>query len=221
MNLEKLGNDLVKCSLNCEGITNDPTRGIIPRSLIKQERNGKNAVIVVGLNPGKCNKQEQDYYLKNGFFYKSLQNYFFETNLHNRPYFKRTRDLITSLGFYGNILWTDLVKCERFSKNGVLPIQTLRVCINKYLKNEIELFKAPVIFTLGNLAFDFCALSFPNHFVVGIPHPTGPYINKVFSELKSKIEKNSAFYKKELLNKRDSNQNIRAIKLSELIAPGN
>ena len=41
MNLEKLGNDLVKCSLNCEGITNDPTRGIIPRSLIKQERNGK------------------------------------------------------------------------------------------------------------------------------------------------------------------------------------
>ncbi|HUV80706.1 MAG TPA: hypothetical protein VMW40_07815 [Candidatus Bathyarchaeia archaeon] len=79
MNLEKLGNDLVKCSLNCEGITNDPTRGIIPRSLIKQERNGKNAVIVVGLNPGKCNKQEQDYYLKNGFSYKSLQNYFFET----------------------------------------------------------------------------------------------------------------------------------------------
>lgn len=164
--LKKLGEELVNCNLNCESINNNPTLGIIPRCLIIENRHGKNC-IVVGLNPGKCKKKERDYYLNRGIKYESLSGYFLESNLKNRPYFKRTRDLITMLGFDGDILWTDLAKCECLGKNGKISIQTLRVCINRFLRKEIKYFKCSTIFALGNVAFDFCALSFPDHFIVG------------------------------------------------------
>jgi len=54
--LNKLGEQLVKYDLGCDGITNEPHNGIIPRCLILESRPaGKNTCIVVGLNPGKCN----------------------------------------------------------------------------------------------------------------------------------------------------------------------
>lgn len=75
-------------------------------------------------------------------FFEASGN-FFESNLNNRSYFKRTRDLITLLGFDGNILWTDLAKCECLGKNGKLPIQTLRVCINRFLRKEVNFSSIP------------------------------------------------------------------------------
>lgn len=214
MNLEELGTELVKCSLDCDGITNNPAKGIIPRCLIFEKKNGKNQIVVVGLNPGRCKEKEKQYYLEKGVSYQSLQAYFFGSNLHERPYFKRTRDLVSLLGFHGDILWTDLVKCECSGKRGVLPVQTLRVCISGFLKREIDLFGAEVIFTLGNQAFNFCSLSFPGRFVVGLPHPTGSYGD--FFRLRHKIEDNLQFYKGELEKRIDKNQNIRAIHLSRL-----
>lgn len=212
--LQKLGERLVKCNLNCDGINNKPKKGIIPRCLILEKRHGKNNCIVVGLNPGKCKKKEREYYLNKGIKFGSLSGYFFESNLSNRRYFKRTRDLISILGFDGNILWTDLAKCECLDKNGKLPIQTLRVCINKFLRKEVELFKCTTIFALGNIAFDFCALSFPDHFIIGIPHPSGSHGD--FDKLKKRVLSNKKYFIKNILERRDRNGKYRAVHLSKV-----
>lgn len=210
----KLGNKLVKCNLNCDGIKNNPKQGVIPRCLIVEKQNGKNNCIVVGLNPGKCKEKEKKYYLNKNVKYSAISEYFFESNLHNAPYFKRTRDLISKLNFNGDILWTDLAKCECADKNGRLPIQTLRVCINNYLRKEVEIFKCTTIFALGNVAFNFCALSFPNHFIVGIPHPSGSYGN--FSKLKKQIETNPKYFVKKLSFSKDRNKNFLALHLAKM-----
>ncbi|MDD5438215.1 MAG: uracil-DNA glycosylase family protein [Patescibacteria group bacterium] len=212
--LKDLQINLIKCNLNCEGIKNDPKKGVIPRCLVLEEREGKNNCIVVGLNPGKCNKQERRYLLKNGIKFNTFSRYFFESGLKDRPYFKRTRDLITLLGFRGDILWTDLAKCECLGKNGKLPVQTLRVCIDRYLRKEVEMFECSTIFALGNVAFDFCALSFPDHFVVGLPHPSGSYGD--FYKLKKRVKRYTKYYLKNISKTKDSNHNYQAIQLSKI-----
>jgi len=212
--LNELGEKLVKCNLNCEGINNNPKEGIIPRGLILEKRNGTNKCIVVGLNPGKCEEKEREYYLTKGIKYESIIGYFFENYLNKRAYFIRTRDLITRLGFDGDILWTDLVKCECLGKNGKIPVQTLRVCINRFLRKEINLFNCSTIFALGNVAFDFCALSFPNHFIVGIPHPTGSYGH--FRKLNERISSNLDYFIDKISDRKDNNGNYRAIHLAKI-----
>lgn len=212
--LNELGEKLVKCDLHCQGINNNPGVGIIPRCLILEKRKVGNNCIVVGLNPGKCKKNERDYYLTKGIKYSSISGYFYESNLNSRPYFKRTREIITLLEFDGDILWTDLAKCECLGENGTIPIQTLRVCIHRFLKQEIRLFECSTVFALGNRAFDFCALSFPNHFIVGIPHPTGSHGD--FSELKEKIVKDTQYFIRKVSEKRDNDGNYRAFNLSKI-----
>lgn len=212
--INELGKKLVRCNFNCDGINNNPNKGIIPRCLILEKRNGKNNCIVVGLNPGKCNEKERQYYIKNSIKYSSILRYFLESNLHNAPYFKRTRDLISGLNFNGDILWTDLAKCECLGQNGSIPIQTLRVCINRFLRKEIEIFKCSTIFALGNDAYRFCALSFPNHFIVGIPHPSGSYGN--FAKIKKQVMSNKKHFIQNMSLLKDSNNNFKAIHLAKI-----
>lgn len=209
--INKIGEELVKCNYGCKGIINDPKKGIIPRCLILEEGNGKENCIVVGLNPGGSNEKERKYYLENGISYSSVKDYFKEKNW---AYFKWTREVLKSLGFDGDILWTDLAKCEAI-KRGEVPNQTLRVCINKFLIREVEAFKSSTIFALGNEAFNYCSLSFPEHFVVGIPHPTGSH-NSGFNKFKKDLEKNPASFKKEISKRKDAQSNYRAIKLSKI-----
>lgn len=212
--INELEKKLIKCNLNCEGVNNNPKKGIIPRCLVQENRKGKNNCIVVGLNPGKSKSKERQYYLADGIKFDSFPKYFFESNIYNRPYFKRARDLITQLGFDGNILWTDLAKCECSGKNGRVPIQTLRVCINRFLRKEIGVFKCSTVFALGNVAFDFCALSFPNHFIVGLPHPSGSFGN--FSKLKKRVTSNPRRFAKNISEIKDKSGNYRAVHLSKV-----
>lgn len=212
--IKKLGEELIKCRLNCEGINNNPKLGIIPRCLILEKRQGKKNCIVIGLNPGKCRQEERDYFLEKGLKYDSIPGYFFEKNLNNRAYFKRTRDILTVLGFDGDILWTDLVKCECIGENGTIPIQTMRVCINKFLRQEINIFKSSNIFALGNQVFDFCALSFPNHFIVGIPHPTGSHGD--FNDFKKNVLNDPARFIRAIKEEKDGTDNYRAVHLSRI-----
>lgn len=214
MGIKKIRKEIVYCDLNCEGINKNIKKGIIPRGLYLQKRKGKHKCIVVGINPGKCRKKQKDFFLENiKFLDKAAQKYFdkYSTNV---PYFKKARDLISILGYDGDILWTNLAKCECLGKNGILPIQTLRICINKYLKKEIKSFKVGVIFALGNDAFQFCSLSFPEHFIIGLPHPTGSYGN--FYKLKKEILKNKNYYKKLLLKKKDKKGYYIALHLSKV-----
>jgi hypothetical protein len=212
--IDRLGNELVKCNFDCEGITNNPKKGVLPRSLLPEERCGETRCIVVGLNPGRCKSAEKRFYLEHDLSYDSTKEYFFQRGLKDKPYFKRTREIVSLLGYEGDILWTDLVKCECSGKNGVLPVQTLRVCINRFLRREIELFDAQMIFALGNDAFKFCALSFPNHLVVGVPHPTGSYGN--FDKLKKKISRHPSYYTEQLSKPKDKNGKFIAVKLSKI-----
>ncbi|MDD5474301.1 MAG: uracil-DNA glycosylase family protein [Candidatus Methanoperedens sp.] len=209
-----LGEKLVKCNLKCEGINNNPKEGIIPRCLMVEKGNGSNSCIVVGLNPGKCNEDEKKYYLGHGIKYESLLRYFSESNLKNIPYFKKTRDLITTqLGFKGDIVWTNLVKCECKGENGKIPIQTLRVCINRFLREEVKISNCSTIFALGNEAFKFCALGFPNHFIVGIPHPKARFGD--FDKFNEKFLSNPSRYINILSNPKDNNGNYKAVDLKK------
>jgi len=213
MNINQIGNKLVSCRLDCDGVNNNPERGIIPRCLLIEKQEGRNKCVVIGLNPGKSSKKEQKYYLKNRMTYDAVKNFFLETELRNRAYFKRTRELLSFLNFNGDILWTDLVKCECLGKNGNLPVQTLRTCINNYLKKEIEAFQAKTIFALGHVAYNFCSLSLPSHFIVGLPHPTGSYGH--FDRLNQAIRKNPRSYITRISQRKDKNGKLIAIYLRE------
>lgn len=209
MDIDTIGKRLVKCKYQCDGISNEPEKGILPRCLIYEERPGKNGSIVVGLNPGKAKEREIEYYLKNHNTYNAIKVYW-NSKVRHLKYYAKLRYLVSSIGFDGPILWTELAKCQ-CNENGVLPIQTMRICIDKYLRNEIELFPKYTIFGVGNTAFNFCALSFPKHFVIGIPHPTGSYGN--FSKLLKNINNNKQKYIDKITDRKDNNRWFKAVKI--------
>jgi len=208
--IDKIGKKLVNCKYQCEGVINNPHEGILPRCLIFEDRTGKKGSIVVGLNPGKAKKREKDFYMENNNTYDTVKKYW-DGKVKHLKYYSKLRDLVSILEFDGPILWTDLAKCQCSDENGILPIQTMRICIDTYLRKEIELFPTYTIFGVGNIAFDFCALSFPNHFVIGIPHPTGSYGN--FSRLMKNIDRNKQKYLKEISSKKDKSGRYRALKV--------
>lgn len=205
-----IGKKLSRCNLKCKGIVNKPSKGITPRCLIYEKRISNQAgAIIVGINPGKCGEEERKYYRKN-YSYNILLNYW-DLKIKNLAYYKKSRRIITELGFKGDILWTDLAKCECKGKNGDVPVQTLRICIDRFLDKEIKsLPDSFVIIALGNIAFNFCALRFPNYFVVGLPHPTGAW--GTYKRLMDNIKSNKKKYTTELTKKKDRYGNFRAIK---------
>jgi len=153
------------------------SEGIIPRGLIYEEDNRNiNAVgcVMVGLNPGKATKKEQDFFKSEPLSYERFLLYWKE-NILQHPYYKRLRKLADELEFDGPILWTELVKCQG-KENGQLTVQTIRDDINKYLFPELENIPANwPLFGIGNQAFEILSYRFPDRLVLGIPHPTGSY----------------------------------------------
>jgi len=215
--INQIGEELVGCNYKCEGIINEPVKGIIPRGLILENegRNGEKGVIVVGLNPGKSNKKgtnEKKLYLDNYCTYESTLKYW--RTVKNVVYFKRIRELIDLFGFDGPIIWTELVKCE--CKEGVrtIPIQTLRTCFNKYLKKEIKKYPNYTIIANGRESFRFCALSFPNNFIIGVPHSSGSYGD--FVNLLKDVKKNTNKYMNIISKNKDKNNMIKALFLKKL-----
>lgn len=211
MKIKNICNKVIKCNLQCEGIVNNKKKGISSRGVYLEKRKGKNKCIILGLNPGDIGEKQREYYLKHKLSYKSQQRYFEKILKHKRMYFGRARDFVTMLGFRGDILWTNLAKCQ--SQKGVkqVPMQTLRICIKRFLQKEIKTFKCDTIFAVGNNSYDFCALSFPNHFVIGIPHVSGSHGD--FDYLNKKVKANPSKFIKQLKPRKDKNGNYRAIKL--------
>jgi len=205
-----IGDKLTRCDLKCDGIVNKPVEGRTPRCLFYEKRDSSRAgVIIIGINAGKSGKDERKYYGRN-YSYKVLLNYW-DLKLKNLAYYRKSRKIITELGFKGDILWTDLAKCECEGKNGDVPIQTLRICIDRFLDKEIKALPNNfVIIALGNIAFNFCALRFPNYFVVGLPHPTGAW--GTYKRLMDNIKSNKKKYITELAKKKDKYGYFRAIK---------
>jgi len=185
IHINKIGEDLVQCDNNCASIAKSLDKGIIPRCLYieDKDRDGEKGCVIVGLNPGKSSKRESemDYYKKNGFSYQSTIEYW-ELNLYNHPYYKFLRDFVTCLRLDGPILWTELIKCESDSNNGTLPLQTCRICTNKFLRKEMECVPSewPLI-AVSRESHKALSYLFPNKSVLGVPHPTSSRGN--FSKL--------------------------------------
>lgn len=153
------------------------SEGVIPRGLIYEEDNrDTNAIgcVMVGLNPGKANKEERDFFKSEPLSYERFLLYW-EENVLQRPYYKRLRKLADEIELGGPVLWTELVKCQNKEK-GKLSVQTIRDDINKYLFRELENIPASwPLFGIGNQAFEILSYRFPDRLVLGIPHPTGSY----------------------------------------------
>ncbi|MFA6593890.1 MAG: hypothetical protein WCT16_01405 [Candidatus Buchananbacteria bacterium] len=210
----ELGKQLVNCNFNCSGINNNKKFGYFPRLLFieKGNDNGKGAIII-GLNPGKCGESERKWVSKNQDYWVNQKDYY-SNNLLKWKYFRRVKELLNLLGYQGDILWTNLVKCECIGSNGDLPIQTIRTCVNKFLKNEIDsLLPQCDIFAIGNQSFGISSVAFPNNFVIGLPHSSGPYASTKFLRLLEKIRKDKKKYLNIINKKGDNNNQILAIKL--------
>ncbi len=206
MNIEspiyEIGQRLVMCKQNCPGIAVDQRNGILPRCLILQSegRDRGQGSIIVGINPGPSNEIEQKYYRKEPS-YSQVITYWKDRNLSKdrRPhkYYSGLTRLVDSLGFTGQILWTELVKCENESRETRLSFRnypkTFRICTSLYLQKEIEVTPPdwPVI-AVGGDAYSALSFLYTDRMVIGVPHPTGSHghFGKLFSrgKLKSTIK---------------------------------
>jgi hypothetical protein len=215
--VRRIGKKLINCPLKCEGVVNEPKKGIVPRGLmLDNPRDTRIGCIVVGINQGYSSSEEMRFYSdkcsnKSNMTYELLEEGF-KKFVRNKPYFKKTRNFIKEVGFEGNILWTDLCKCENEKKGKPPPNHTFGVCIKKFLKRELEISPDAPIVAVGNRVFEFIALSYPERFVVGIPHPTASY-----GHFKRLCEGNALEqYRRKIAETRDNNRNGTSVKIHPL-----
>lgn len=216
MNIDQLGQRLVSCNLKCEGIRNEPEKGIIPRCLYFEnpESLKEPDCIIVGINPGISKKREREYY-KRVYYEKKKVTYnvvkrYFEEKVRKLRYYKRLRKFANEIGFGTAVLWTELCKCENKIKGKPPPLQTFRTCVKNFLQKELELFpKAPII-AVGNQTFQALSYMFPDRFIIGVPHPTSS--RGVFDQLfeNGKLKEK---YKKLAKKTKDKHSNLNCVKI--------
>lgn len=185
--INKIGRVLVKCSKSCNHVNCDQRLGIIPRCLILETESGKSGEVssdsvsgcaIVGLNPGKANgmlgQSERAFYRDGQCSYESVISWF-NTEGGKHQYYVRMREFAKQVGISGNILWSELAKCENAPLHvGPLPMQTYRTCVKSYLNKEIALLPQDwPLFAVGRESYKALAYIFSNRAVIGVPHPTG------------------------------------------------
>lgn len=123
-----LGEDLVHCAADCEGITHDVSAGILPRCMVYENRlDDALGCIVVG----------REFYLKRGCAYQSELDFWEQTSPRIK-YNTLMRKFLAAAGLAGDVLWTELAKCECASGEPTIPpMQTLRRCAGLYLSQEL------------------------------------------------------------------------------------
>jgi hypothetical protein len=205
--INSLGNELVKCPLNCVGIDNVKQDGKIPRCInleLENRNSDGKGVIIAGMNPGKAKKEEMKIYISDNGSYDSHKYFMNQYILKEgkNKYHDEIREIVTLLGFDGPILWSEIVKCQ--SKEGInkLDVQTIRNCVHRFLKKEIELFKEFPIIAIGNESFRTCSLLFPDRQIIGIEHPSGT--NRNYSKFKRKLVENIKSIKVKINNLREN-----------------
>jgi hypothetical protein len=184
-----IGEEMVRCDRDCDGVARRPSEGILPRCLILEDTGRTDGVgaIVCGLNPsaGTTRKQEQEqqYYVEHGASYCSEVEFWNEKR-DSYLYFKKLRKLVNALDLTGPILWTDTVKCQKGddtkSFNHADFPGTVRRCVAKYLRRELKACPPDkwIAIGVGRDAFATLSLVCPEHFVLGVPHCTGLYTTK-------------------------------------------
>lgn len=173
--IHTLGDNLVRCTVDCEGVAHNVSAGVLPRCMVFEDRlDDALGCVVVGLNPGRCPQSEREFYLKRGCTYHSELEFWEQTSSHIK-YNTLMRKFLAAAGLAGDVLWTELAKCECGADEPTIPpVQTLRRCAGLYLSQELGAMPEewPVI-AVGSDAFRAVAFLEPNRRVLGIPHPTG------------------------------------------------
>ena len=178
--IEQIGDELTQCPHRCVGIRNEPEVGVVPRGLIYEDRGGNGSgVVVVGLNPGVAKPKENAYRLTHGNTYQVVRKCWDELLIRQSQYFEKPRRLIQDLGFSGDIVWTNVAKCECLDSKVRISFssapQTFRFCASLYLKRELAVVPISTwpIIACGKDAFTAISYLFTNRKIIGIPHPTG------------------------------------------------
>lgn len=176
--LYQLGEIMVGCINDCEGINCDPKNGIIPRCMVLEQKGRKEderGTAIIGINPGISKEDERSFYRSKGQGYEKVLSYW-DMKISKLKYYNFLRNLVNQLGFTGPILWSELVKCENLVAGKLPPIQTFRTCTRKFLNKELEVIPLgwPLI-AVGKETFKVLAYLYPTHVVIGVPHPTGSY----------------------------------------------
>jgi hypothetical protein len=194
--IANIGKEMVFC--NSEACKNQkdvkpvsPEKGVMPRCLYLQERNGngKNA-IVIGINPGLANPVELEeyssYYLTNKgkencaeLVYKSMCEYFEKTYIPDvkHPYYVKLINILDKLGYTGNILWTEMYNCEHDNGKQGVHAATRKACFDKHLSKQIAIAKDYEIFAVSVKAYGFLSKMYPDNVIIGFPHPTARQVN--------------------------------------------
>jgi len=196
--INNLGQKIVNCESICDKVENKKKEGITPRGLYLEtkSRDAGNMIIVVGMNPGRIQKDDEEYKdtLKDVTSYENYTKALESHILYKHSYFKRTREILSILGFNGAILWTEIVKCQS-EENGKLPYSTIRNCVHTFLKKEVNLTDCPIL-ALGDKAYSTCLLIFPERKIIGVPHPSGA--NSGFKKFLIELEANKEEIKKRI-----------------------
>ncbi|NNU78115.1 uracil-DNA glycosylase family protein [Clostridium estertheticum] len=174
--IAEIGNKMIHCNNDCEGASCDLSNGILPRGLILEERPGAKGCIIVGINPGSPTKKddfERENYKKDPSYSKQLEVW---DTVKDYKYHTKLRNFLNELGFDGDMLWTELVKCENSIRRHLPTHTTFRNCMGEYLNKELKLFDTsyPII-AVGKMPFTALKYSFLDRTIIGIPHPTGSY----------------------------------------------
>jgi hypothetical protein len=181
--IHRIGQDMVNCQENCEGIARDLSRGILPRCLFLEMQGSdlSKGTVIVGINPGQSDDEERAFYRQHGRAYVQVVK-FWGTIKESNQYYAKLRNLARGFDLRGSILWTELVKCENAEKGKLPPLQTFRVCTRSFLNEELAAIPNdwPLI-GIGREAYKALAYLYPNRTVIGVPHPTGSFGN--FNEL--------------------------------------
>lgn len=184
--INKYGRIIVTCNKHCEGIENNRRAGILPRGLILKsgQKNGLSCV-VVGINPGNMNNKERLLYKNKPYYNTTVE--FIKLRGNRIAYIKKLQRLLNYLGFRGQILWTELVKCQNKKKGKLPPLDTFRTCVKNYLDNEIRAVprKWPLV-AVGRQTYEALAFLYPDKAVIGVIHPTGPFAQQKFDRLLKK-----------------------------------
>ncbi|MCG3167389.1 MAG: hypothetical protein POELPBGB_03179 [Bacteroidia bacterium] len=182
--INAIGQEMTTCRHNCDRIINDPENGILPRCLFFDERSSdkKHLIIAIGINPGIADEKEKMKLKKIDNYEevcKKLSGY------KDHKYYERLSWLIDDLGHTGDILWTELVKCQNADKRKNPNVYTSAFCSSLYLNNEVKqalkFYKKITLLAVGKEVYDKLILMFLENKIVGVYHPRSyGYFNRMF-----------------------------------------
>lgn len=158
--INDIGEQMVRCEMNCTGVKISRDDGYVPRCLIPEINPYLDiGYILIGENPGNT-KPGEALLFKNIFSQKGIIAYedikdIWNNRYFNRSYYAQPRQLLYQVHNHPcSIIWTDIVKCEKHDGVKNLNKDVISRCYALYLNKELE--NAPSnwpIVTLGKLAY--------------------------------------------------------------------